>query len=107
MPNSTVQMQVSQHHTIIGVSVSWHFMQHCSKLCALACTGAGPVSSLARLPLKLAMPDITAVSLPAQLSPLGKKPPLCGPIQLQASAADTAACTGLAGEHADSRCAAV
>lgn len=43
------------------------------------------LSAIARLPLNITLPDPTAVSLPAQLSPLGKKPSR-GPIELQADA---------------------
>lgn len=49
------------------------------------------LSSIARLPLQLTLPDPTAVGLPAQLSPLGKKPSLRGPIALQASTSTPAA----------------
>lgn len=47
------------------------------------------LSAIARLPLSIPLPDPTAVSLPAQLSPLGKKPSR-GPIELQAEAGSPA-----------------
>lgn len=80
-----------------------------SQLCLLLTraplpTGSGPLSSIARLPLKLSLPDPTAVSLPAQLSPLGKKPPLCGPIDLQASTGHAAAGTLAAETQLHNRC---
>lgn len=54
----------------------------------------GPLvtSTPTRLPTRLMLPDSVLVNRsPSQLSPLGKKPPLCGPIDLQASTGDAAA----------------
>ena len=62
------------------------------------------LSAIARLPLSIPLPDPTVASLPAQLSPLGKKPSR-GPFELQADTGSPAVPPHSSGvdSHADSR----